>query len=77
MSRGRSNSTGARDKCRLLLQEAYDISFVFEQKCVGGVFRVAIEKDQQALVIPDEGIDAHVFSAREHIVSAGRKRRFG
>src|ERR1700731_1570065 len=57
-------------------QVAADVAAVFAQRRLRLVFRVALEEEVEALVLPREHIDAGDRRAGENAIAASRQRRF-
>src|SRR5207249_8406677 len=51
-------------------EEAPDIPAIFEQQCIRFIFRMALEKDEQALCLLHERVDARMLRPREHPIAA-------
>jgi len=58
---------------RFALDEAFKIAAIFEEQGVGVVFRMALQENEEALAVFDEGIDAAVVKAGEDFVAGGLK----
>src|SRR5439155_14957326 len=54
-------------------EEALDIAAIFEQQRIGFVFRMPLEKDEQAASVFDERVDAALLRPREDTIAARRQ----